>query len=91
MTKHIFYRREMRMREKKIRSLEKQKDTDERGVRRCGTCQKRSLSGRCRVLIENIGRDQDCWAWTDDPDWEQKVRQAVKKYGKMGGDIIDDD
>jgi len=21
-----------------------------------------------------------CWAWTDDPEWEAKVNEAVEKY-----------
>jgi len=60
--------------------------------RRCDTCQKKSKYGReCKVLKKMIGKDGDCWAWTDDPDWERKFQEASKAYQKMGGGIIDDD
>jgi hypothetical protein len=49
--------------------------------RQCDVCAKReSGKKKCLVLKENIGLYQDCWAWTDDPDWESKVNAAVHKY-----------
>lgn len=50
-------------------------------MRRCETCQKKTVSGhKCKVLKEMIGKDNDCWAWTDDPEWEEKVKDKVKYY-----------
>jgi hypothetical protein len=49
--------------------------------KRCDVCAKRKPGKKeCLVLEENIGLYQDCWAWTDDPDWESKVNAAVHKY-----------
>ena len=46
---------------------------------RCETCKK--LKGKkCVVLTEKIGEKQDCWAWTDDPEWQEKARKAVEDY-----------
>lgn len=28
----------------------------------------------------------DCWAWTDDPDWEEKVKQEVEEYALVKGE-----
>lgn len=48
---------------------------------KCNTCAKREQGSKeCKVLKEAIGLYQDCWAWTDDPDWESKVNAAVYKY-----------
>lgn len=31
-------------------------------------------------MTEMIGKKQECWAWSDDPDWEKKVKKAVQEY-----------
>jgi hypothetical protein len=47
----------------------------------CETCQKKSPYGRaCKVLTEMIGKKEECWAWSDDPDWEKKVKKSVQEY-----------
>jgi hypothetical protein len=47
----------------------------------CDTCTKKTPAGkRCRVLKEMIGKNEECWAWSDDPDWEKKVKKAVQEY-----------
>ncbi len=50
---------------------------------KCNTCSKRRNKlglPHCAVLTENIGLKQKCWAWTDDPDWEKKAKEAAEKY-----------
>ena len=50
---------------------------------RCKTCQRFNKKiGECMAMIELIN---DCWAWTDDKNWEKKVKQAVDGYKKMHG------
>lgn len=45
--------------------------------RRCGTCTKRGKhEAGCDVLNERIGENEPCWAWSNDPDWEKKIRLA---------------
>jgi len=49
-------------------------------IKDCTTCErrdKRTGGRRCRVFIE---KPENCWAWTDDPDWDAKVEEAVKRY-----------
>ncbi len=53
---------------------------DAEAERTCRTCAKKDARNRCRVLRENIGADRECWAWTDDPQWREKVRRAVRNY-----------
>lgn len=48
-------------------------------VRGCKTCMKR-WKQRCGVLKEPIGLREECWAWTDDPDWWRKVQAAMARY-----------
>ena len=49
----------------------------------CDTCQERRFGqSGCAVLKEPIGKDKDCFAWSDDPRWEKKVEKAVKAYMK---------
>lgn len=48
--------------------------------KRCSTCAKKTRSGKCEVLLENIGLKQDCWAWSDDPQWKKKVERAIRRY-----------
>jgi len=26
---------------------------------------------------------ENCWAWTDDPNWDKKVKEAVERYKAM--------
>lgn len=51
--------------------------------RRCDTCQKLKVNGKCAVLKENLGQERDCWAWTSDPGWEKKVNEAIKEYKEV--------
>ena len=52
------------------------------GTGHCDTCKKASPRGKsCVVLSAMIGKVQPCWAWTDDPDWEQKCKEAKDDYG----------
>lgn len=44
----------------------------------CDTCAKRTPTGRCKVLLKPIAGD--CWAWTDDPNWEEKVKKDTDNY-----------
>jgi hypothetical protein len=48
--------------------------------RRCDTCAKKVNEHRCAVLTDMVGRKGECWAWTDDPGWEEKVKAAVEAY-----------
>jgi hypothetical protein len=51
----------------------------------CETCQKKTPSGNhCKVLTKMIGKTQPCWTWSDDPDWEHKVKIATKNYLDCG-------
>ena len=53
----------------------------------CETCQRFTKRIRqCKVMNELI---KDCWAWTDDPDWAKKVKEAVEKYKEMGGGLAE--
>lgn len=47
----------------------------------CLGCKRMSKRG-CKVFTE---KPKKCWAWTDDPDWEKKVRAAVVEYRKAKG------
>ena len=51
--------------------------------RSCLTCKR--WAGRCCMVLKVKRPIRDCWAWTDDPDWAEKVRRAVEAYRK--GDI----
>lgn len=47
-------------------------------LKSCANCERFSaLKTECCVMKELI---VDCWAWTDDKDWRQKVKKAVKQY-----------
>jgi len=50
--------------------------------KRCHTCKKKRANGTCHALTAMIGLVGDCWAWTDDPDWYEKYRQASENYSK---------
>ncbi len=58
-------------------------------MRRCDTCRKLEKIGktkRCRVLTELVGLDRDCFAWTDNPDWEAEVEEATRRYAERKGE-----
>jgi hypothetical protein len=44
------------------------------------TCTKRTNDKRCHVLTEMVGKTGECWAWSDDPEWEKKAKAAVEAY-----------
>jgi hypothetical protein len=56
--------------------------------KRCRTCHKRKVDKygqrpvECQVLSEMIGLHRDCFAWSNDPLWEQKVAEAVRRYAE---------
>lgn len=50
-------------------------------VRACETCARwRGKTSKCAVLKEPVGLESECWAWTDDPDWEEKAERATRDY-----------
>jgi len=52
-------------------------------MRTCENCAKYNKAMKqCKVLKKRI--IQDCWAWTDDLDWERKVKEAIKQYAGGG-------
>jgi hypothetical protein len=54
-------------------------------MKTCDTCQKKTPSGKsCKVLNKMIGKTNHCWAWSDDPEWEQKVKSETKNYLDCG-------
>jgi hypothetical protein len=57
----------------------------------CDTCEKRRGS-KCAVLAWPYNEDRglpiwgpECSAYTDDPDWQEKVEEALKRYQEKGG------
>ena len=58
----------------------------ERGVgenmEKCKTC-KRRIGNRCAAMKEFW---EGCWAWTDNPDWQEEYLTALDKYrrGEFG-------
>ena len=56
----------------------------------CDTCRKfrrRHGKKQCAVLTVNNGANGGCWAWTDDPDWFDKVQTETETYRQSkGGD-----
>ncbi len=52
----------------------------------CETCTRSSIySKSCKVFKKP---PKNCWAWTDDPNWEQKVKKAVQEYSdRLRGDL----
>ena len=49
-------------------------------IKNCNNCEKRFKTGKeegCQVFKEKI---ENCWAWTDDEKWEEKVKQEVRDY-----------
>jgi len=57
----------------------------------CDTCEKRR-GNKCAVLAPPSGKKQElpiwgpeCSAYTDDPDWQEKVEEALKRYQEKGG------
>ena len=55
---------------------------------RCGTCvkvrSKNTTRYECSVLTVMLGQVTECFAWSDDPEWEGKVTQAVAAYKFKG-------
>ena len=49
----------------------------------CKTCQKLKKNGECVALKVRIGQEQDCFAWSDDPEWKKKVNEAIKEYKEV--------
>ena len=50
----------------------------------CKTCERRNkISGGCQVFTS---KPKNCWAWTDDKEWLEKVNVAVKEYTKRQSD-----
>lgn len=45
----------------------------------CDTCAK-LVGEECAVLTARIGAAGGCWAWDDDPWWEENVEVAVMLY-----------
>lgn len=49
-------------------------------IKGCATCKKIGQNGKCLVLTRKIGLKRDCWAWSDAPDWREKIRKAAIDY-----------
>lgn len=50
--------------------------------RTCETCEKLNrFNGECRVLKKRT--DGECWAWTDDEEWQMKAIKATVEYKKQ--------
>ncbi len=52
----------------------------------CKTC-RRMYHGRCEAFKH---KPKECWAWTDDKDWRNKVKADIDNYrhryqGVIGG------
>ena len=44
----------------------------------CQTCERRMASNKsCQVLKS---KPDNCWAWTDDKEWLEKVNEQVRLY-----------
>lgn len=56
----------------------------------CDSCSKVRMrehgARECIVLTHLIGRRANCWAWSNDEFWEEKIKADTKKYAL---DIID--
>ena len=48
--------------------------------KQCFSCAKMDKTHRCKVLTKQVGKKDDCWAWSGDPFWEIKTNQATKEY-----------
>lgn len=46
----------------------------------CDLCEKVTSDTECAVLEEMLGKDKDCFAWSDDPEWEKKANDAREIY-----------
>lgn len=49
-------------------------------IKRCDTCKKIKDENKCQVLSVMVGKKENCWAWSDDKQWEKKARQASIRY-----------
>lgn len=47
---------------------------------RCATCEKRVGRWECAVLTQAVGIRRDCWAWSDDPAWDQHAQDDTRAY-----------
>jgi len=47
--------------------------------RTCFKCSK-LYQGQCKVLKELIGGANDCWAFSDNPKWEEEAERAFEEY-----------
>lgn len=48
--------------------------------KRCISCARRykqTRGIRCRVFLEI---PDNCWAWTDDQDWDKKIKEDIERY-----------
>lgn len=54
--------------------------TDVKGA--CDTCAKQANNGNCRVLKRLVGKTVACWAWSSDPDWEEKAEAMTRDYAE---------
>ncbi len=50
----------------------------------CDTCAK-LVGEECAVLTARIGAAGDCWAWDDDPAWEEYAEAATLAYAARHG------
>ena len=57
---------------------------DVRKLEQCKGCERLMRDGSCAVLNP---KPESCWAYTTDPDWEEKVAKQVREYvaGYAGG------
>ena len=50
-------------------------------MKNCSTCERRfkvkTTKNECQAFSEI---PKNCWAWTDDPNWLDKVNEAVDEY-----------
>ncbi len=50
----------------------------------CGSCVKLKKiydsKYECAVLHEVIGKNNECWAWSGDPDWWEKTERKINEY-----------
>jgi hypothetical protein len=49
----------------------------------CATCARRKDYGNGCMAFSS--EPENCWAWTDDKHWAEKVSMAVKEYAKTHG------
>lgn len=55
-------------------------------MKNCNNCEKRFKNENkkgCQVFKE---KPNNCWAWTNDPKWLEKVNEDVKNYKMIHAD-----